>query len=356
MKLLTRKKIGIRQSGMSLIELMIAMTLGIMMLSTAISLLVTNKRVYTEQNEMGALQENARFAIDLLVKDIRLAAFVGCSDEVTNVTNHLGNANTVNIANFSETATSALIEGRESNFNSWFPSASTESIAEMDTTSDGITIRHFQPTDISLLNNMATTADALTINNTNGALDTLANDSFVAISDCGGADIFQANQIDRTNNIITPSANLSRIYLKDNANIHLLRNHRYFIKNSASGTGPALWRATPGTDTSGAGRTFNDEELIEGVQNMQILYGENTNGAVGVDGYFTANAVTNWANVVSVKISLLMRTIRQYGTTIDTNTFNVLGQNLGPFNDRHRRRIFAATIEIRNRRDTILRL
>ena len=103
------------------------------------------------------------------------------------------------------------------------------------------------------------------------------------------------------------------------------------------------------------GRTFNDEELIEGVQNMQILYGENTNGAVGVDGYFTANAVTNWANVVSVKISLLMRTIRQYGTTIDTNTFNVLGQNLGPFNDRHRRRIFAATIEIRNRRDTIIR-
>ena len=52
-----------RQQGFTIVELMVAATLGLLILAGAISMFISNKRIYTEQDEMGRLQENARFAM-----------------------------------------------------------------------------------------------------------------------------------------------------------------------------------------------------------------------------------------------------------------------------------------------------
>ncbi len=349
MKLLTMNKLNNRQNGMSLIEVLIAMLIGIMMLTGAVTMFVTNKRVYTEQNEMGALQENARFAMGLLVKDIRLASFVGCSDNVEDVSNLLNSVTVTAITSFTETSTSALIEGSENGAN-WQPSNSTDAVANMITTtdgvaSDGITLRYIQPTSVSLTAAMSNVSDDLTVAVGNG----FTQGSFVVVGDCGGADIFQVTNTDAnaTGTIKhaasgTPgnsSANLSRVYDTD-AVMYRLGNYRYYIQNSGNGTGPALWRTTPG----------GSEELIEGVESMQLLYGEDTSANGTANTFVDASAVTNWVNVVSVKIALLMRTVKEYGETTDTNTYSLLGTVVDPVDDRRRRRIFTATVEIRNRR------
>ncbi len=332
-----------RQKGMSLIEVMIAMVIGLLLLSGAMTMFMSNQRVYREQNEMGLLQENARFLMHLLVRDIRRAAFVGCVDEITNVTNNLPAADiqVTDIKNFSVSATSNLIEGSENGAN-WQPSNSTESIASMITATDGtpsdaITVRYLKSTGILVTGTMAGNGDDII---TDG-IGTLADGSYVAIGDCGGTDIFQITTIvgDNTAATITHGG-LSRTY-DDNARMYILGTYRYGIGNSTNGTGPALWRTTPA----------GDEELIEGVESLQILYGEDTSADGLANSFIDAGTVADWSNVVSVKIAVLMRTVDENNTNDDDGTtYSLLGTNVGPINDKRRRRTFSATVEIRNKR------
>ena len=48
---------------------------------------------------------------------------------------------------------------------------------------------------------------------------------------------------------------------------------------------------------------------MEGVESMEILYGVDTDGDDAANYYVTADAVADWAQVVSVRVSLLVATI-----------------------------------------------
>ena len=61
-------------------------------------------------------------------------------------------------------------------------------------------------------------------------------------------------------------------------------------------------------------------------------------------------AVTDWSRVVSVRLGLLLRTPNEVGHETDTRTYPVAGTDLGPFNDRRQRRVFTATVQLRNLR------
>ncbi len=339
------------QTGFSLIELMTAMTIGIILLLGALSMFMTNNRVYKEQNEMGLLQENARFAMSLIVKDIRAVAFVGCHDDVSKVTNNLTGVTNLTLNSFSVSATSDLIEGSENGAN-WQPSNSTSEVANMITTtdgipSDGITLRHIRGTGVSVTAAMANVTDPLTVAAGNG----FEQSDLLAVADCGGADIFQVTNTDAdatgtvrhvTGSGLTPDnskSNFSRVY-DVGASVYEVNNRRYFIQNSDNGTGPALWRET----------ATGTEELVEGVESLQILYGEDTSADMIADVYVDAANVTSWSDVVSVKISLLFRTVEEYGNDTDIDTYTLLGTVVDPVNDRRRRRIFTSTVEIRNRK------
>jgi len=69
-----------RISGVSLIELLIAMTLGLILLAGMIAVFSGNKRSSELNTAMANIQENARFALSALGKDIRMAGFQGCLD------------------------------------------------------------------------------------------------------------------------------------------------------------------------------------------------------------------------------------------------------------------------------------
>lgn len=350
-----------QQKGFTLVELMVAATLGLLILAGAISMFVSNKRVYTEQDEMGRLQENARFAIDMLVRDIRMAGHAGCVDDLDAVVNHVNGA---------ATATTLYaftpIEGSEA-AAVWQPSTSTEEQADMQTDmnidSDAITLRYLADTDTFSMdpamsapdNEIYTSADS----------DVTQGD-IIAISDCTSADIFVATTdaststagcsstgptdtcLDTIEHTTTTAAgalpgnatqDLSKAYGSDSTILRYVTN-RYFVGNDTDGN-PVLHRK------SGVG---NAEEVIEGVENMQILYGEDTAGADRVaDIYRTAAAVADWDNVVSVRFALLMRSIQEYGGDTDTSTYDLLGSTINPTDDRRRRRVFTTTVQIRNR-------
>lgn len=62
-----------RQRGLTLVELLIALLLGSLISAAAIQMLLTNKKTLTTQQGNSEVEENGRYAVDFLIRDIRKA-------------------------------------------------------------------------------------------------------------------------------------------------------------------------------------------------------------------------------------------------------------------------------------------
>lgn len=89
------------------------------------------------------------------------------------------------------------------------------------------------------------------------------------------------------------------------------------------------------------------EELIEGVENMQIQYGEDLDGNRSADVYRSADQVVDWGAVVSVRISLLLQSVED-GIVSHPQTYRFNGMTTTA-TDRRLRRTFSTVIALRNR-------
>lgn len=64
-----------RQIGFSIVELMIATTLGMVLTGAAIQFMIGSKQTYDLNDDLSRVQENGRIALDILAKDIRRAGY-----------------------------------------------------------------------------------------------------------------------------------------------------------------------------------------------------------------------------------------------------------------------------------------
>jgi len=80
------------------------------------------------------------------------------------------------------------------------------------------------------------------------------------------------------------------------------------------------------------------EEIVEGVEDMQFLYGEDSDDDGTPNRYVDSATVTDWNNIVSIRIELQVRSIEDNVTA-----------KLTAFGDRKLRRTFTTSIALRNR-------
>lgn len=71
---------GSAQRGISLVELMVAMTLGLLLVLGVTQMLLGNKQSFLMQQQLASMQENARFILARMSRDIRQAGMFGCLD------------------------------------------------------------------------------------------------------------------------------------------------------------------------------------------------------------------------------------------------------------------------------------
>jgi type IV pilus assembly protein PilW len=140
------------------------------------------------------------------------------------------------------------------------------------------------------------------------------------------------------------SNDLGRLY-REGSRLAPLQTFIYYVANDPVTGEPSLYRQT--------GATQPADLLIEGVQALQVSYAEDTNNDRIADVHRAANTVVRWDRVMSVSISMLIRSQEQ-GTEIDAKTYQLLpaavgGRLLGPFNDRRMRMVFTTSIALRNR-------
>lgn len=92
------------------------------------------------------------------------------------------------------------------------------------------------------------------------------------------------------------------------------------------------------------------QPLVQGIESLQALYGEDRDEDGRADAYVSAPNVGDWDNVVATRVSVLATSSANLLDEAVTQSYAMLDETaIGPFVDRVRRTPFTTTVEIRNR-------
>lgn len=348
-----------RIAGLSIVELMVALTIGLILLAALTRLFVSSRSTYTLEEGLARVQESGRFAMEFLAQDIRMAGYAGCSanlssSDVGNIVAPAASATTFNpdgLAGYKHTCTSsctgALSEWDPDLPSEYFPSGSITPV----TGTDVLIIQRADTTDAHLTGQDSNNANVQISNNATLEGQLAAGD-ILMVSDCKGADIFRATNVSEGTGKITvahssasnTSNRLAHTY-DNTAQIMKLVTRVYFIgrRDNSTGNPPALYRK----DLGNSGNLIT-QELVEGVEVMRISYGEASGTNKYIDTYRNPSSVGNWRKIFTTRVGLLVVTTANVEQAEDTRTYNLAGVSVGPYNDKKRRRAFNSIIQVRN--------
>ena len=349
-------KAAARESGFSLVELMVATTISLVMFSGLSFVMISAYNTSKVQSGVQDVQENGRLGLEMIARDIRAAGFAGCSEGGIGFTNNLKTAAT-------PATPPAPVKGFEHNAagtaRKWYPSDADDPIVPLadDFDSDMLLLTYAANTEYQVAEATADTAVKLI------GMAGIPIGDILYLSNCKGSDLFQVSDVAIQLSVvgaetISHTTTISHTVVSEqepgnkndvlkgsyNRGDNILRftTAMYFVADD-DGT-PTLFRSSSTNRARG-------EAFLPGVERMQVLYGEDTAGNKAVDVYKRADAVTNWNAVHTIRLALLIRTDREYGSSADINNseIKVLDETfLPPSDKRYRRRVFSTTVEIRN--------
>ncbi|MDF1589446.1 MAG: PilW family protein [Gammaproteobacteria bacterium] len=331
-----------KQQGFSLVELMVAMLLGLIVTAAVIEVFINTKQMYRVQDARSRLQENARYAMYYISEAVRKTGYLGCATRASAipVTNTLNNN-----ANYLWNYATSVQGVNASGSNVWSP-AIDPSITSPLSGSDVLTLRGMDDSVIQVTAHPGGSppgSAAILVNAGNG----LKQFDIVMVTDCLAAAVFQITSANpNTSGSLTHNTgggvpgNWTDDLGKDYANGEIIKlaTTSFYIRNNGDGK-PSLYQRV---NNNGA------QELIQNVEQMQVLYGVDTGADGAADQYVMANNVTNWADVISVRVSLLLRTDEDNLTVDGPQTYNYNGATITA-SDNRLRTVVSKTITLRNR-------
>ena len=335
-----------KQTGLSLIELMIAMVLGLFLLGGVIQIFVSSSQVNRLNESIARVQESGRFALDFISADLRQAGYKGACRQDQTVNDLLA-------------ASDERFE-LDSGVSGWENAAGPFLSAGDRLAGDVMLVRHAAHTVAwrpSFSNRLAVDAINIPVTATaNASAVPVQNGSLVLLSSPQGCDLFQLNgdpgaSFNRSAGganspgNATPEPALSAEHESALVTeLNALRSALFFVGTGAGGD-RALRRLRFDN-----GATPINEELVEGVWDIQFHYGIHAPGELTADRFVAADAVSDWNEVISVRVSLLV-------VGLETNVLPSAGGNQKlMFNDVEVEipslrvgAVFATTITLRNK-------
>jgi len=357
------------QSGLSLVELLIAMALGLLLTLGVTQIYLSGNETYRQTQGLAHAQESTRFVSAVLTPDLRSAGSFGCLAEMGRpldqvVDNRLNGGLTVPLAQAvqgwefdgtgpgdSITLAGALATPGAGNWQSGTAGAAlpADLAGSVVTNSDVIIVNALTP--------LSTPVDAA--NPQNGNSINLTGSSGVDVNrvvlategDCSQGELFQKSNNANASSITMAGGNVNPGNNGNNFNlaydpetkVYEFTSMAYYIGEGTNGE-PALFRRlmTP---------LQPPQELVSGVETLQILYGVNTNGTNAADDYLPADEVDDWNSVVSVRFSVLTRSQDEVLDEENDRSFDMLGSEVAQANngDRRVRLVSVSTTALRGR-------
>ena len=341
------------QYGVTFVELLVALTLGLLLLGGIIHVYLGTKTTYQVTEGLSRLQESTRFSIDMMARDIRMAGYIPCSQPQTS-------NNVLNTT--SDDWWRPVFEGGIQGFEagvSTFP----DSITDVAGGNDAILIRR-AGREVAAINFLDTTSNQFVMQsdlgnqweNDEGGLFVACDPTHAALFQAGNVSSGAATRVSISptssgNSPGNSSVNLGRAYGND-AQLATYSPVIYYIAESVSGDGNSLYREYIYVENDSTINTRR-EEMLEGVENMQILYGLDESSDGVANRYVRANIVDDanaWSDVVTVRIGLLFASedgVRD-ADDLDVNTYLVANTLVDPDDDRRKRYVSSMTVNIRN--------
>ena len=321
-----------REAGLSLVELMISITIGLILLA-GISMLIAKESNSRAELEKSSRQiENGRYAVELLREDIQHAGYYG--DYAVPVAGVNYTSTTLNPCSTDSTNPANL----------------------------GWTVPNTVPVPVfgyagaaakpGCLDNPAPGTAALVIRRTATVPTSLAaaeeEATYLQVSRCNSeATPFLLGRPDTIN------FNLHQNGCVAVAPLHGYIVRIYYISSCdvcGTDTIPTLkmWEFTE-EDDDGRNRS-----LVEGIENMQFDYGIDSDGDGSPDSYTVAPTNAEWPNVMAVRVNLLARNNDSTPGYDDGKSYTLSGESgvpavvVGPFHDNFKRHAYGEVVRVIN--------
>ncbi|MDA0271658.1 MAG: PilW family protein [Proteobacteria bacterium] len=335
------------QKGLSLVELMISLTVGSIITAGVVQLFSANSGTYGVMMGQSRMQESARFALDFIGRDLYKVGYLGCLSN--NEQLYWTSANPDDIP-YEFDLRFGLAGHDASGVDLWSPVLdelpSTIGTANTNVFIDGtgintdnivsgtdiLTVRNVlqQDIEIRLAARMGSSREDIRVVAPPDGLAGLGFSQWdlAMIHDCEKATIFHVTALaldaapDPDEIVIEHSLDPTDAWrnsfetlaikntFEEDASVSAIETHIYFIApglgENSSGDAPlSLWRKSG---------TTAPVELVEGIENLQILYGVSTDGNLTPNRYRRANEV-DMKEVITVRVTVIANTIDDVGGT-----------------------------------------
>lgn len=353
-----------RAAGLSLIELMIALLLGVILTLGATQVYLGTSQTYRLTDGIAHVQETVRFATTMMQRDVRSAGGMACLQNADDIVVKLNADPAVPLGD-------GITGWEAGNTSSGDAVASAVAVpGDASSWSEGPGSATFPPelvgsvvggTDILIVNAVETVPVTVTGSSSGsislgGPSGVPAGRIVLAVEDnCSAGELFQHGNAATGNSVAMagvggcgasftpgnqPSSNFEESY-GANSRIAEFSTKAFYI--GMAGGEPALFMQRLGGNNEPA------QELVRGVESMQVMYGLSTNKISQADQYVSADAVDDWSEVMSVRVSFMVRSTSNANSEDIARTFNLLGTVVTSPSDRRARVIASTTIGLRNR-------
>lgn len=318
-----------RERGLSLVELMVAMTIGLFLLAGVSSVFVSTGQVSRTNQNLSRLQDSARFGFTLLARDLRESGLNDCG--------RMGAGNVVNVLNGGSLASGLPVDPMLDWGTNGGILGFDNGVASPGVATGGATGERIGTEDAIHVMSGGSIDAVVASHNSAGSITLAANSSLqtgdlAILCDFGMASLLQLGNVDKTSVAYaaggaTPgncSIGLDRssnpcttpklaVY-KANSSLLSFKSVIWYVGNNGRPEtgGRSLYRMRV-VNSDGAGAIASvAEEMVEGVSGLQFQY-----LVAGADTYVDATAVAlaDWANVLAVKVTVTLS-----GAEIEGNT------------------------------------
>lgn len=323
-----------RQSGFTLLELIISMALSVVIM-TAMALIFQRNSVSQQELEKSTrLMENAKYALDTLATDFMHAGYLGEQNPKDLSPTYVASVPcATDLASMGYDLTALSIGGSPQLpvfVRGFTPVAANTCLENNDVDTPernvGITLIRAD-TDPTVVVTAAT----------NNRVD---GNFYVETPRCE-SDVESIKIINHSTDLV--SRNLACTALVEG--VRRLVQHTYYLStcSDCAGTGDGIQALKVSEFINGA---YVSSVVSENIERLHLEYGSDSDGDGSVDSYNAHGGVTNWSQVIAVRISVLAKSESKTAGYTDPRTYK-MGSDL-TFADGHKRVFLSQTVRLHN--------
>lgn len=345
-----------QQQGFSLIELMIAISLGLVISYAILRIYLTQSQFYKTSNSQSLILSAENALVNLLIPTIRDAGFLGCgtinsamSNLNSGLPDPLGSLNTTPfmIIGYSGSGSafsySITNPANDTNSGDWTPILPASLVGKVQKGNDVLVVLGAMPgtypIGVTQIDSASTSIGLQSTANTS-----IASGQLAAVSDCSKSLIFQITGSTSTtvshaagNGAMQNSSNGFAVNFQPGAQFIQMQQTAFFVGQGQGGQS-ALMQATLN------GGTWTVQPLVPGIELMKVQYGIGSNSLIAQ--YVPANSVTDWSRVYSVRLGFIIS--GKMGSGSANTSYTVLDTTITVPSDNLLRHTFEMTIKLRN--------